>query len=105
MSGNQVFEASTVSNAKLTIAAHPASVPTEGGTVGTAREEVMALLEESLFRMRKGYGMFLQIHISIMDVTPERLTVGISMNHRFEGASVALNVRDVSSSFCRAGSS
>ena len=62
--------------------------------MGTAREELMALLEESLFRTRKNFGMFGQIHISLKDVTTRWLTVGISTRHPFGGAAVATNVRN-----------
>ncbi len=62
--------------------------------MGTARDELTALLGESLFRTRKNFGMFGQIHISIRDVTPQWLSVGISTSHSLEGASVALSVRN-----------
>lgn len=62
--------------------------------MGTARHELMALLEEALFNTRKSYGMFGQIQITIRGCTPERLEVEIWTRHELDGSSVALNVRN-----------
>lgn len=62
--------------------------------MGTAREQLMALLEEALFFTRKSFGMFGQIQITIHGLTPERLEVRIWTRHELDGASVALNVRN-----------
>jgi hypothetical protein len=62
--------------------------------VGTAKEDLTALLYESLFRTRKNFGMFGQIQISIRDATPRSLSVGVSTHHPLQGAAVAVNVRN-----------
>lgn len=62
--------------------------------MGTARDQLMALLQEALFFTRKSFGMFGQIQVTIRDCTPERLEVGIRTRHELQGASVALNVRN-----------
>ncbi|GIV01087.1 MAG: hypothetical protein KatS3mg014_2702 [Actinomycetota bacterium] len=40
-----------------------------------ASRELVSLLNEFLFPIRKGYGMYLQIQIAVEDVTPRDLTV------------------------------
>jgi len=62
--------------------------------VGTARRELLDLLHEALYDMRRNFGMFGQIHISFEDVTPERLTVRIRTVHPLDGHALASNVRN-----------
>jgi hypothetical protein len=72
-----VSEASTASDADGSRRRAPGVRPTEGGIVGTAREELTDLIGESLLGTRKNFGMFGQIQISMRDVTPQWLSVGI----------------------------
>lgn len=65
-----------------------------GGKVGTARDDLLALLQEATFRIRKNFGMFSQIQLCIEDITPERLTVSIWTERPLDGAGVAANVRN-----------
>ena len=46
--------------------------------MNTAREALLALLQDATLRIRKNFGMYGQIRMQIRDVTPERLTVAIS---------------------------
>lgn len=62
--------------------------------MGTAREDLIEMLYEALYDVRKPFGMHGQIRISILDVTPLAITVGIGTNRRLEGAQVVHNVRN-----------
>ena len=62
--------------------------------MGTAKEDLIALLYESLYRTRKNFGMFGQIQISIRDVTPRSLSIGVSTHNPLEGTALAANVRN-----------
>jgi len=62
--------------------------------VETAREALLALLQDATYRIRKNFGMYGQIRIQIRDVTPERLTVTISTRTALAGAWLAENVRN-----------
>jgi hypothetical protein len=62
--------------------------------VGTAREALLALLQDATHGTRKNFGMYGQIQIRIRDVTPERLTVTISTRNALEGAWLAENARN-----------
>ena len=62
--------------------------------MGTAREALLALLQDATIRIRKNFGMYGQIRIEIRDVTPKRLTVTISTRNALEGAWLAENVRN-----------
>ena len=87
-------EANPASDAVGSRRPHPGVRPARGGEVGTAREALLALLQDATLRIRKNFGMYGQIRIQIRDVTPERLTVTISTRNALEGAWLAENVRN-----------
>jgi hypothetical protein len=89
-----VSEANPASDAVSSRRPHPGVRPAKGGEVGTARDELLALLWEATFGTRKNFGMYGQIQIQIRDVTPERLTVTISTRNALEGTWLAENVRN-----------
>lgn len=62
--------------------------------MGTAREDLVALLYEALHNTRKSFGMYGQIGITIEDITLGHLTVRIRTSHEWEGTQISYNVRN-----------